>query len=390
MPTAQQHNSDIEDRSNSLDASGGFSLMHALKGGASVVSSSTHSDADSSTALLREGLTSPAKTATTTKSSSHHAHRSPQPAAMPHHSAAVPMRATKSFTSSSNYYNQQQKLQQQRRSVNYRNAPKKFSPKKRTETLGSGNASGGPGGRHAYPAGLSPANSMDSEDQRGGGGGTGSIHTATGHGSKDQGHSLKTTSFDDCYSSATPGYHDAFTLLEGVERGSSASGSANSNTDANVNANANVNAATPSPRSGGHVSLRSFFPASPKRINVPGSPRSSPKSYASRVAPSSPIHRAPFSPERDMSTIPSSNSSGSSGGSKKKPPQAAVDGWKENNYSTPPAFSLDDNSPSSAATETTGPPNTPQRNGAPSLSPYAVAPSPSFNMPAPPSGQKKP
>jgi len=407
MPMTTQYNSDAKSNNNLGDTSGGFSLMHALKGGASVVSASSHSDVDS-TALLREGLSitgpSPTKatsTSTTTPKSisSHNStassdHRShPHVGGMMSHNAAVtaavPIRSTKSFTSSSNYYNQQQKLQQQRRSVNYRNAPKKFSPKnpKRTamaETHGIGSASGGGVSRW-----LASASSMDSDDR------LSSSRGGMGNGSEgDPGHNLETTSFEDCYSSATSGYHDAFTLLEGVERGDNASGSGNSNAGVNANANTNANtnaATTPSPRSGGH-NLRSFFPSSssPKRINqkVSSSLKSSPmRNHLPGVA-----QATTPSPRREMTTILSSNSSGSSVGSfeKKMLSHGTINGSKQNHFTTlsPPTL-LDDASPSSAATTTTttAPPNTPPHGAVPA--PYAIEPAPSFGMPAPPSAAKR-
>lgn len=211
------------DNSESLDgASGGFSLMHALKGGASVASGST-GDGDS-TARLREGLAtsaSPAKASSTATSPStakrphrNPSHRSPPAAtASANHHAAVPLlRTANSFTSASS--------SSQRRPANYRNrhAPKKFSPKHQKRSSAAE-------AQHW----LSPSKSLDGEDRPSRSeDGQGSVHAHRASGGERGGHGpKKATGFGHYYSSAAPGYHDAFTLLEGADPSSPKRGGSN-------------------------------------------------------------------------------------------------------------------------------------------------------------------
>ena len=215
----------------------------------------------------------------------------------------APIQTTKFFTSSSNH--------QQRRSAPYRSAPKAFSPKVHKPDNIPGDAAGVTGGRRW----LSPNNSNDSSDgtppsasslssPSRGGGASGSVHTAAtavinnttrqkrsnnnrhnrqeSHPQEMHGFHLKTTtSFDDCYVSVSPGYHDAFTLLEGVERakvkaavvstiGSESKNSIISSSNNTVGVGtaetdskfATATTTTPSPRSKVRMP---FFPSSPRR-----------------------------------------------------------------------------------------------------------------------------
>lgn len=219
---------------SSSSGSGGFSLMNSLKGGASG-GGNGGGDADP-TARLREGLSPRGKNKAATQqqpSHQHHQHAQAASARSPSSSGTAaalrhpqPLaRAPNSFSSPLSYQQQQQQQlkqhqQQQRRPANYRSAPKKgFSPKSKGSHPRPGSSEGG--GRWTFP-GLSPQNSADSEDQQSSRGG--SVHTTAtgvaGHVSTklDQGggaYGLQTSSFDGCYSPATPGFHDAFTLLEG-------------------------------------------------------------------------------------------------------------------------------------------------------------------------------
>jgi len=130
---------------------------------------------------------------------------------------------------------------------------------------------------------------------------------------------LSTSSFDDCYrspsSQATPGYTDAFTLLDGVERAGSTSGSSN----------------TPSPvkKMKKKDQLKSFLPSSPKRSIVGGVNKS---------------HQQPSSPTRSSKSSGGFGNNERGSGLKKKMPSPLFTNTAssgENHPTTPPRKSVD-------------------------------------------------
>ncbi|KAL9190851.1 hypothetical protein ACHAXT_000557 [Thalassiosira profunda] len=193
MPSAQRNAGNTAGGGPSLSGkpASAFSLMNSLKGGSAA--SVSASDADS-TARLREGL-----------SAGH------PPAHQPTQSARAP---PSPGAAQSAAYNPKPPAQH-RRTASYRAAPKgskgaaAVSPSKHKRSQSGG-------GRWNFPSlSLSPSkDSGDNEDQMSA---RGSVTTAATNAGAP---SLRTSSFDDCYAPPSPGYHDAFALLDGVERSS--------------------------------------------------------------------------------------------------------------------------------------------------------------------------